>query len=130
MRISDWSSDVCSSDLPNPPLPSQGRELKLAAEAAPADMRLIPAPTPTSQTLPAALHPPRTRRPADDRQHDVLRCHGGHDPPSLRFAVDLPDRLFPQLLRGDRPSVVPVAERAGCTSLVAAATLPGSDRNN
>src|SRR3546814_3386554 len=65
LRISDWSSDVCSSDLnsalapppakagggwegvptvrmiqkaplPNPPLPSQGRGLKLTAEAAPA----------------------------------------------------------------------------------------------
>src|SRR3546814_1897657 len=35
MRISDWSSDVCSSDLP---LPSQGEGPKqeLAAEAAPA----------------------------------------------------------------------------------------------
>src|SRR3546814_4054703 len=46
MRISDWSSDVCSSDLPrfalirktplpNPPLPSQGRAQELAASAAP-----------------------------------------------------------------------------------------------
>src|SRR3546814_1345156 len=78
-------------------------------------MRLIPAPTPTSQTLPDALHPPRTRRPADDRQHDVLRCHGGHDPPGLRFAVHLPDRLLPQLLRPDRAAAVPVAQRAGGT---------------
>src|SRR3546814_4122363 len=43
MRISDWSSDVCSSDLrhPSPTLPCLRRRgsQKLAAEAAPAGVR-------------------------------------------------------------------------------------------
>src|SRR3546814_9640692 len=42
MRISDWSSDVCSSDLPpSLPLPSQGegQHQELAAEAAPTGFR-------------------------------------------------------------------------------------------
>src|SRR3546814_16761807 len=55
MRISDWSSDVCSSDLPTarPPLPRPTERTRPAAASA-----VVP-PPPT-------VAPPRTPRPATE----------------------------------------------------------------
>src|SRR3546814_6100670 len=66
---------------------------------------------------------------SDDRPHPVLRRHGGDDPPGLGDAVDLRDRLLPQLLRPDRTAAVPVAQRAGGAAHAAVAALPGAQRD-
>src|SRR3546814_374190 len=148
MRISDWSSDVCSSDLasswplplrrqgeagrgcprfalirktplPNPPLPSQGREQKLAASAAPTGVATpalfcAPAPlstscgrksvsTPTVITAPRAgitnvrRHPPPARDPAQ---------HGQRDPP-VRQHRRVPAPGAAAGLRHGRPPAAP-----------------------
>src|SRR3546814_8803648 len=66
---------------------------------------------------------------ADDRQHPVLRSHGGDDPPGLGDAVDIRDRFLPQLLRPDRTAAVPVAQRAGGAAHAAVAALHGAQRD-
>src|SRR3546814_8735501 len=54
MRISDWSSDVCSSDLPIPA--SAPLEANPAAQAA--DEQIAPAPLPEPPPAPAATPAP------------------------------------------------------------------------
>src|SRR3546814_20072700 len=119
MRISDWSSDVCSSDLNAPPhpLPSQGREQERAAEAAPTKARGFESSTAVPLDGEHMLHArlalehghPLTRHPqarlvqhAQARQ--VARVGGGDDRFNRRVAP--PQR--PQRLNGLPPPPPPL----------------------
>src|SRR3546814_6157372 len=79
MRISDWSSDVCSSDLP-PALERSSRSEKLAAEAAPTRAEFFhPSSDRTGQVVDLDQH--RQDHRADDareHQRDQRNQRGEH----------------------------------------------------
>src|SRR3546814_12961754 len=72
MRIRDWSSDVCSSDLPpaaeaaeeKPKRKRAPRRRKVAAEAAPEETTALDAPEPPPADMPAAEASPAEPEPS------------------------------------------------------------------
>src|SRR3546814_12304277 len=85
MRISDWSSDVCSSDLVNPPLPARGRptgSFVLApspAKAGEGRGGVAWAPTTFGRKRPSRDHPPASpclrsgRSQRQEQRHGLLQ---------------------------------------------------------
>src|SRR3546814_250456 len=94
MRISDWSSGVCSSDLPEPAgfARPTGRRALLARE--PRRRMSPPATEAKQQTIFAMRYPSRhsrfgsfaTNRPPDDLLNVKLVGRGGVEPPTSRLS--------------------------------------------
>src|SRR3546814_16411480 len=103
MRISDWSSDVCSSDLPRAFHAARetncchARNKELAAEAAP---------TTASTTVPPMTRGPCTARTACYAARDYSRGNP-HDAPSAHLPRPAPARR-----RTCRPHIRPGADPA------------------
>src|SRR3546814_8652235 len=86
MRISDWSSDVCSSDLRAVRLVVSGVAVEVFEDAvvAVACHREFPGNGPW-QVWRGLVSIPKTRRPARPRGPALRWCNASHNPPALRL---------------------------------------------
>src|SRR3546814_12556477 len=80
MRISDWSSDVCSSDLGLAPLGA--RPLSLRWTRPKEEEHGEPDPGADPCAVPGQLHGRHRRLGRTRRSHGDLRAHGRHEPDS------------------------------------------------